>query len=304
MTRLGDEDILDVLIIGGGPAGLAAAIYLTRYRRRLLLVDSGESRAELIPRSRNLAGFPSGLPGTELLRRMRKQVNRHQAHVLRECVNTISREREGSFKTQWRTDAARSRTVLFATGVVDEPPPIADARSAIERGLLRYCPICDGYEVIDRKLAIVGHGGSGVKEALFMTTYTRDLTLLTLGQPLSGIERCQLQQANIAIEERPLLALVPGASSILAQLCDGTSKRFDLAYSALGCGPRSGLGRQLGCRLGSDGRFIVTEHQETSEPDVWAAGDVVRGLNQISVATGEAAIAATAIHNRLAGRKS
>src|SRR5438067_10261521 len=115
MTRLGDEDILDVLIIGGGPAGLAAAIYLARFRRRLLLVDSGESRAELIPRSRNLAGFPSGLPGTELLRRMRKQVNLHQAPVLRECVNTIFREREGSFKAQWRTDTARSRTVLFAT---------------------------------------------------------------------------------------------------------------------------------------------------------------------------------------------
>jgi thioredoxin reductase (NADPH) len=92
--------------------------------------------------------------------------------------------------------------------------------------------------------------------------------------------------------------------AFLAQLCDGTSKRFDLVYSALGCGPRSSLGRQLGCRLGSDGRFIVTEHQETSEPDVWAAGDVVRGLIQISVATGEAAIAATAIHNRLAGRDS
>jgi thioredoxin reductase (NADPH) len=111
-------------------------------------------------------------------------------------------------------------------------------------------------------LAIVGHGGSGVKEALFMTTYTRDLALLTLGQPLSGIERYQLEQANIAVEERPLLALVPDGSSILAQLCDGTSKRFDLVYSALGCGPRSSLGRQLGCRLGSDGRFIVTEHQK------------------------------------------
>src|SRR5947209_9034688 len=145
MTGLGDDDILDVLIIGGGPAGLAAAIYLARFRRRLLLVDAGESRTEWIPRSRNLAGFPDGLPGTELLRRMRKQVRQHKAPVLRECVDTITREREGSFKAAWRTAAARSRTVLFATGVVDEPPPIADPRSAVERGLLRFCPICDGY---------------------------------------------------------------------------------------------------------------------------------------------------------------
>jgi thioredoxin reductase (NADPH) len=129
MTRLGYEDILDVLIIGGGPAGLGAAIYLARFRRRLLLVDSGESRAELIPRSRNLAGFPNGLPGTELLRRLRKQVSLHQAPVLRECVNTISRERDRSFKAAWRTDMARSRTVLFATG---------RRRAASDR----RCPIC------------------------------------------------------------------------------------------------------------------------------------------------------------------
>jgi thioredoxin reductase (NADPH) len=293
MTRLGGQDILDVLIIGGGPAGLAAAIYLARFRRRLLLVDAGESRAELIPLSRNLAGFPDGIPGKQLLRRMRKQANFHQAPVLRDCVDTISRESSGSFKAAWPADMARSRIVLLATGVLDEPPPIPDVRSAVERGLLRFCPICDGYEVVDRNLAIVGRGSTGVKEALFMTTYTRDLTLLTLGEPLSGKERCQVQQANIAIEERPLLALAPDGSSILAHLCDGTSKRFDLVYSALGCGPRSGLGQQLGCRVGSDGRFIVTKHQETSEPDVWAVGDVVRGLNQISVATGEAAIAAT-----------
>jgi thioredoxin reductase (NADPH) len=301
---LGGENVFDVLIIGGGPAGLTAAIYLARFRRRLLLVDTGESRAGLIPLSRNLPGFPDGVPGRELLRRMRKEVDLYQARVLRGCVNTLSRECDGSFKAVWRGDVVRSRTVLLATGVADVPPSIPDVRSAVEGGLLRLCPVCDGYEVIDRRLAIVGHGASGVKEALFMTTYSRDLTLLTLGEPLSGEARCQLQQADITVEERPLLALAPDGCGVEAHLSDGTSKRFDAVYSALGCDPRSRLGQQLGCRVGSDGRLIVTEHQQTSEPDVWAAGDVVRGLNQISVAFGEAAIAATAIHNRLAGRHS
>jgi Pyridine nucleotide-disulphide oxidoreductase len=135
-----------------------------------------------------------------------------------------------------------------------------------------------------------------IHDPLYARCYIADL-----GQPLSGKGRCQLQQSNVAIEERPLLVLAPDGSTILAHLCDGTSERFDLMYSALSCGPVPALAdNSSGCRLGSDGRSIVTEHRQTSEPDVWAAGDVVRGLNQISVATGEAA----AMHNRLAGRHS
>jgi thioredoxin reductase len=119
---LGGENVFDVLIIGGGPAGLTAAIYLSRFRRRLLLVDNtGESRAGLIPLSRNLPGFPDGVPGRELLRRMRKQVDLYQARVLRDCVNTPSRECDGSFKAVWRGDVVRSRTA--ATGVATCRPP-------------------------------------------------------------------------------------------------------------------------------------------------------------------------------------
>src|SRR5438477_3176687 len=122
-TRLGGENVFDVLIIGGGPAGLTVAIYLARFRRRLLLVDTGESRAGLIPLSRNLPGFPDGVPGSELLRRMRKQVDLHQARVLRECVATLSRECDGSFKAVWRGDVVRARTVLLAPGWPTCRPP-------------------------------------------------------------------------------------------------------------------------------------------------------------------------------------
>jgi thioredoxin reductase len=204
-----------------------------------------------------------------------------------------SRERDGSFRVVIGTDAARTRTVLLATGVVDKIPSIPEARSAVKRGLLRLCPICDGYEVIDQKLAVVGHSGSAVREALFMSTYSQDLTLLTLGQPLPDEQRDQLRQANIRVESRKLVTLASDGGKVHARLGDGTDQSFDAVYSALGCRPRSDLGRRLGCRLASDGRLVVTEHQETSQPNVWAAGDVVLGLNQIGVAIGEAAIAAT-----------
>jgi thioredoxin reductase (NADPH) len=131
----------------------------------------------------------------------------------------------------------------------------------------------------------------------------RDFTLLTLGEPLTPAERCGAEAAGITIEEGALAALAADpAAGILARFADGRARHFDAIYAALGCGPRSGLSRQVGAKLGEDGRFIVDERQETSVRGVWAAGDIVRGLNQISVAMGEAAIAATAIHNRLAGR--
>jgi thioredoxin reductase (NADPH) len=301
-TSKGRGQILDVLIVGGGPAGLAAALYLARFRRRLLLVDAGESRAEWIPLSRNLAGFPGGIAGAELLERIRHQAKTYRSPILRGCVSSISRERDGSFRVVIGTDAARTRTVLLATGVVDKIPSIPEARSAVKRGLLRLCPVCDGYEVIDQKLAVVGHSGSAVREALFMSTYSQDLTLLTLGQPLPDEQRDQLRQANIRVESRKLVTLASDGGKVHARLGDGTDQSFDAVYSALGCRPRSDLGRRLGCRLASDGRLVVTEHQETSQPNVWAAGDVVLGLNQIGVAIGEAAIAATAIHNALARR--
>ena len=136
-----------------------------------------------------------------------------------------------------------------------------------------------------------------------MTSYTRELTLLTLSEPLVPEEQRRAEAAGITIEEGALAALeADPKAGVLARFTGGEARRFDAVYAALGCGPRSGLGRQVGAALGGDGRFIVDERQETSVRGVWAAGDIVRGLNQISVAMGEAAIAATAIHNRLAGR--
>jgi thioredoxin reductase (NADPH) len=154
------EKAFDCVVIGAGPAGLTAAIYLARFRRRLVVIDAAESRAEWIPRSHNHAGFPDGVSGAELLRRMRRQAERYGARIQRGAIDTLVREEDG-FMARGSGLEISAGTILIATGVVDTPPAIPDARNAVRRGLLRFCPICDGYEVIDKRLAVIGHGASG-----------------------------------------------------------------------------------------------------------------------------------------------
>jgi thioredoxin reductase (NADPH) len=288
------DDCLDTLVIGGGPAGLTAAIYLARFRRRFLVVDSGASRASLIPRTHNHPGYPDGVDGRQLLRRMRAQAERYGATIVKGEIDRLERDGE-AFRASWKTGAAVARTVLLATGVVDQPPALPDPLHAVRHGLLRYCPICDAYELIGRSVAVLGHSASAVGEAIFLRGYTDDVTLLTLGEPLEGPPQ------GLPVIEARVTDLAEESGGVAVALADGRRPRFDAVYGALGCRARSDLGVRLGAKIGSDGRFVTDEHQQTSVSGLYAAGDIVRGLNQISVAMGEAAITASAIHNRLRG---
>jgi thioredoxin reductase (NADPH) len=296
--------IYDCLIIGAGPAGLTAATYLGRFRRRTVVLDAGASRASLIPTSHNYPGFPEGISGKDLLARLREQALRYGTAIERAAIGDIERT-DGVFVASSGDRQWSGRTVLLATGVVDIEPRLPDVVDAIRRGLIRHCPICDGHEVIDRKVAVIGRGAKGAAEALFIRHYTPHLTLFTLGDgpPYASAERRRLDEAGIVIVEREVAAVrVEDASLVGLQTVDGEHHRFDTLYSALGFTVRSDLARVLGARCEESGCIVVDDHQQTTVAGVYAAGDVTAGpLNQIAVGTGEAAIAATAIHNALAG---
>src|SRR3954471_9973016 len=181
--------LLDTIVIGAGPAGLTAAIYLARYRRDFIVFDAGDSRAALIPRSHNHPGFPDGVSGEDLLQRMREQATHYGARMLHRRVTALARHNDGTFTAQCGEDPFHARTVLIATGIRDNTPPLPFAADAVKRGLLRLCPICDGYEVRGQHLAIIGQGARVVSEAQFMQTYARDLTIVTMGEPLAAAER-------------------------------------------------------------------------------------------------------------------
>ncbi|HEX2115474.1 MAG TPA: NAD(P)/FAD-dependent oxidoreductase [Alphaproteobacteria bacterium] len=298
--------MLDCLIIGGGPAGLTAAIYLARFCRTFQVIDAGKSRAAWIPRSHNHAGFPDGIAGTELLARMRAQAERYGAEIVAGEVTAMAPDDNGFRATIADRDIA-ARTVILATGVIDAEPELPNLYQAVQRGLIRHCPICDGYEVRGQNVGVIGHGRDVLREALFLRTYTSRVTLLSLGQPLgfNARERGELRRASIESVEQPVTEVVVERERITKIVtADARSLAFDTLYSALGTLARATTAGQLGVKLDEAGRIHVNRAQRTNVPGVYAAGDIVHGLNQISVAMGQAAVAATAIHNALPRRWS
>lgn len=292
---------LDCLIIGAGAAGLTAATYLARFRRRFAIFDGGTSRLLLVPSSHNYPGYVGGVQGTELLSRLRAQVAEYGVALTRVTIETLDRLPDRSFiaragNTQWH-----AQTVILATGVVDVEPELPEVKQALAAGFLRYCPICDGFEASGRKVAVVGRGKSGLGEALFVRHYTPEVTLFSVAGPiaLDSDEGLRVDRAGLRVMHEPLARLAYGDDGIRVHLHDGRQERFDVVYAALGTMVNTGLAQLLGARCTAEGCLLVDEHQQTSVEGLYAAGDIVAGLNQITVAMGQAAVAATAIHNRL-----
>ncbi|MGI4878415.1 MAG: NAD(P)/FAD-dependent oxidoreductase [Janthinobacterium lividum] len=291
----------DVLVVGGGPAGLTAAIYLSRFHLATVVVDAGRSRAGLIPLSHNHAGFPDGIGGPDLLRRMADQALRYGTTIVRAEVTALRRDATGFVATA--IGDYHARAVLIATGVVNNRPPM-DAGlhdAALAAGRLRYCPVCDGYEVTDKRVGVIGTGEHGTREALFLRSYTADLTLIAPdgAHRLNPDEARSLADRGIAVVDAPDLAFTLTDAGLDVATAAG-SLRFDSVYPALGSVVRAELARGLGALDEGENCITVDAHQRTGIPGLYAAGDVVLGLDQISHAMGEGGVAATAIRNDLA----
>lgn len=291
----------DAIVIGAGPAGLTIATYLGRFRRRVLVLDGGPSRASWIPESHNTPGFPHGIGGDALLARLREQAKLAGAEVRTGVATLLSRTTDG-FRVSTVAPGGEDQPVLgefvvMATGVVDRKPDVPGIDAGIERGLVRVCPICDAYEAIDQKIAVLGDGELGAREAMFLRTYSRDVTLLQSAGPLAAASAVALAEAGIKV----IVASVDDIhiEKTIRLTSSADDRTFDCLYLALGCEMQSQLAVRFGAEHDTENNLIVDADQQTSIPGLYAVGDVVRGLNQIAVATGEAAIAATNIHKRL-----
>jgi thioredoxin reductase (NADPH) len=296
------DEPLDCLIVGGGPAGLTAAIYLARFHLRILLVDAGKSRAAMIPCTHNHAGFPDGISGTELIARMKEQAQLYGTRIVEDYVTRLDQEGE-LFSATWGSGSATAKTVLLATGVTNRRPPMDEELhdDALARGLIRYCPICDGYEVTDKKVGVIGSDSHGVAEALFLRSYTPDVTLVAPHAELDlpAEDHDKLKAAGVEMVDGPAEAVAITGNCIVVDTAEGHFT-FDSVYPALGTDTHTQLAEMVGARLGDDGCIGVDAHMRTSVPGVYAAGDVVIGLDQISHAMGEGGVAATTIRNDLA----
>lgn len=295
------ESLLDCAIVGGGVAGLTAALYLGRYRRRACVFDTGESRLRLIPRTRNVPGFPDGIEGPELLERLREQAARYAVPIEDMRIARIAREGD-AFTLEGGGRRWRARFVLLATGARDVEPDIPGLHDVVRAGLVRYCPICDGFETQHKRVAVLGGSGHGLRESLFLSGWDNQVTWLAMASQadMPPEALAQLRAAGVLVaDSAPQCIECCVGEGVRVRLANGQELDFDMLYPALGLTHACDLATALGARAQPDGQLEVDAHQQTSVPGLYAAGDVAVDLNQISVAAGHAAIAATAIHNRL-----
>lgn len=296
---------LDCLVIGGGPAGLTAAIYLARFHLSVVVIDGGNGRLATVPKTRNHPGFPDGIAGAELLLRTRKQAERYGA-IIRVGEIVLLEKAGDVFVGSTAQSSLAARTVILATGVVNRRPAMRDDvhDTALATGLLRYCPICDAYELTDQPLAVLGTGERAVGEAEFLRGYTNDVTVIAPegSHDLSASQRQRLHAASAVVLEGPCLDFDLRADRIDI-LLPGGRHSFASVYPALGSDVRSEHAVSLGAKVSKEGGIIVDSHQRTSVPGLYAAGDVVLGLDQISNAMGGGGIAATTVRNDLAAAR-
>jgi thioredoxin reductase (NADPH) len=306
-SDLATAHVYDTLIVGGGPGGLTAAIYLRRFTRNVALVDKGNSRLRLIPVSHNYPGFPEGVPGHILLGNLATQLQRYGGCVMPGEIVDLRIE-DGLFVGDYMPEGedaivqVRAHTVLLATGVADAGLPVENWREAVAFGSVRLCPVCDGFDVIDKRIAVATAETNPVGHALFMRTFSADVTLFERGSPsmLTDDDRRRLDAAGVRYIDSPLRSVTLDTSmKPVLHTDDGRDHEADVFYPMLGENARSSLAANLGARTAQCEELVVDDHQQTTVPGLYAIGDVVVGLNQIAVATGQAARAAVRIHNQL-----
>ena len=291
------DAIIDVIVLGGGPAGLTAATYLRRFHRSCLVIDAGDSRARWIPESNNCPGFPNGVSGVELLRRMRQQATEFGTQFESQLVDRVELS-DGVFTLSSGSRSWRAHRVILATGISDRLPDAPWVEEAVAGHAPRLCSICDAYEASDSRIGVYGPLADIAAHGLFLRSYSEQVFLVPSDDAEGGSALLEAKAAGVRVLEHGGTLGFDG-SRCSYTLGNGRVELFDSVYPFLGADTSAGIVAGLGAALSEKGELLVDRNQMTTVPGLYAIGDIVSGLNQISVAVGQAALAATHLHNAL-----
>ncbi|MBD0325973.1 MAG: NAD(P)/FAD-dependent oxidoreductase [Pyrinomonadaceae bacterium] len=305
---MNEEKIYDCIVIGAGPAGLSAALFLARYRYRVLTFHHNSPRNLYSHGVHGFLGHHGILPA-ELLARGRDEVAQHGGLIMEACVASVERIADEHFRVTVddEVSAAQSfdaRRLVLATGLRDLLPDCPGFRD-FYGATVHHCPDCDGYEVTGKRVAVLGSGSETVGFTLGLLTWTDQLTLITNGDDgdMTDEHRARLDGFNIPIIRRTIVSLEGDKEAcLLKRVCfdDGSTLEADALFFNLGTVPASDLHTQLGCKLDEEcGLIRVDEEQQTSVRGVYAAGDITPHSQLAVVAAAEGAMAAIHIHKSL-----
>lgn len=289
----------EVIIIGGGLAGLSAAIYLGRALRDVLIIDAGESLAIWEPEVQNYLGFEK-IDGRELLRRARDQALCYGAEIVREEVEGISRD-SSQFKAQGKKSSFSSRRLLLATGVYHLPPKIPGVNECVGKSMF-FCKDCDGYRVQGKPVIIAGSNNDAVDYALGLLMFTECVVLLTNGEAPSWDHQHErwLREYEVPVYTEQITQVDHDQGCIRSVTLAGGQKAVAAClFTTRGDICHNHLAQQLGAALDEQGQVIVDNEQRTNVPGLYAAGCVTPANCQMIIAAGDGATAAQAINRDL-----
>jgi thioredoxin reductase (NADPH) len=293
----------DALIIGGGLAGLSAAIYLGRAMRDTLVIDNGKPMARWEPDVQNYLGFPDGVSGPNLIEKGRVQAKRFEVDFAEDEILEASREEGGAFVLRGRKSSYRGQKVLLATGIFHIPPDIAGVTECLGHSLF-FCKDCDGYRIQDKHVAIYGANNEAVRYALGMLVYSATVVIVTNGHKIRWDTRhaAWLEEYHIPVFTQEVGSVDHQDQQINSiTLKDGLKVEIDVLFTTRGDVYHNKLAEGLGAKVSSEGEIIVDADQRTTVPGLYAAGCVTPANCQMIIAAGQGAVAAQAINRDIFG---
>jgi thioredoxin reductase (NADPH) len=290
----------EVIIIGGGIAGLSAAIYLGRAERDTLVIDSGHSMARWEPQVRNYLGFPDGVDGEALLKYGRRQAKWHQVAFANDEIKSVTRRKAGFFLRGRRT-TYRTNRLLLATGIFHLPPKIPSVKECLGHSMF-FCKDCDAYRVRGKPIAICGANKEAVEYALGMLHYSPCVVVATNAERphWSRKHAALLKEYEIPVYREKITGVNHRKNQVRGlRFKGGTEVKIDNIFTTRGDVIHTGLAESLGARLDREGQIVVDQCMRTSVPRLYAAGCVTPANCQMIIAAGEGAAAAQAINRDL-----
>lgn len=291
----------DAIVVGGGFAGMSAAIYLGRALRRVLVIDAQESAGMWEPDVQNFFGFPEGISGSELLKRAHEQARRFGAEILVDEIERAEKDPKGGFIVRGRHVQFHTQCLLLATGLYHLPPRIPGVNECIGKSLF-FCKDCDGYKVRDKAVVVSGHNNEAVEYALGLTLYSACVIIATNGDAPSwdAEHESWAREYQIPIRREKIAAIEHDRGALhTVAFADGTAIKTHYVFTTRGDLYYSQLAKMLGAELDPEGQVIVDRCQRTNIPGLYAAGCVTLANCQMIISAGHGAAAAQAINRAL-----
>ena len=308
-------DTYEVAVVGGGPAGLSAALYTTRLGHDTVVVDRGGGRAAMMLDTHNVIGVTEDISGNEFLGTATEQVEEYGGSVVRDFVTEIDRQPDGRFRLTGNSTEILAERVVLGVGFSDERPEPPLPRTG--KGL-HYCLHCDAYMFIDEPVYVMGTSDSAAYVAMIMLNFTDEVDILTRGDEIEWSDETQrLVDAHpVDVIDEDITGMNKGDDGWLesfefedsvgqrptgsrTESGDGSVREYKGGFAMYGSNYNTELAETLGCELNDDGTIVVDDHGQTSVEGVYAVGDITAGHNQVPVAMGKGAKAGLAIHKEL-----